>query len=156
VERVKMAVAMFQDHPATGVGFGNFRRLFDDYHVHDGPVPEIAPEHKVVDNMYPTLLGEAGLLGLSAFLVFAGSLFLNALSARKRTDNMEHRTLLLMLMAGQLGLLLSMVGYEMLYWPGPNMFFCLFCGFLAGATSAEWRSPPPSHTQPVAPSIMLS
>ncbi|MBI2911626.1 MAG: O-antigen ligase family protein [Chloroflexi bacterium] len=92
VERMAVwqaAWSMFEERPLTGVGAGNFARLYPDYALRNWKDPQ-AHAH----NFYLNLLSETGLLGLTAFLVFCLALLAFAchtvLLARRRTGADDH------------------------------------------------------------------
>lgn len=101
VERMAVwqaAWSMFDERPLTGVGAGNFVRLYPDYALRNWKDPQ-AHAH----NFYLNLLSETGVLGLSAFLVFWLALLAFAahtvLLARRRTGADDHYGLALGLAA---------------------------------------------------------
>ena len=127
LDRIGMALAMLKDSSFAGVGLNNFRVLFDAYSVFiSGTVrpPVYNPEVNVADNMYVTLLAEAGLIGLFAFLVFVFVL----ISRVWKLETGVSRVLIMSMTA----FLVSIVGYDALYWQTPLMLFALLCGFMAG------------------------
>ena len=56
------AGAMFLQHPVMGVGYGNYRSLYNDY------IPGATPNQLDAHNLYLQFLGETGVIG---FLIFA-------------------------------------------------------------------------------------
>lgn len=56
------AGAMFLQHPVMGVGYGNYRSLYNDY------IPGATPNQLDAHNLYLQFLGETGAIG---FLIFA-------------------------------------------------------------------------------------
>ncbi|HLB12883.1 MAG TPA: O-antigen ligase family protein, partial [Dehalococcoidia bacterium] len=76
VERMALwysAWNIWQDHPWLGIGIGNFKEAYPDYAL---PGWELGQEH--AHNYYLNILTETGVVGLTAYLVFLGSLFLYA------------------------------------------------------------------------------
>jgi len=76
VERMALWYAgwnIWRDNPWLGVGIGNFRTAYPPYAL---PGWDFGQEH--VHNYYFNLMVEAGVVGLAAYLVFLGSLFLYA------------------------------------------------------------------------------
>ena len=71
----QLALAMFQDHPATGVGYGNFE-VAEQQYLHR---PGIIDANKAIapHDLYAQLAAEQGLFGLTAWLLFlAGAMVL--------------------------------------------------------------------------------
>jgi putative inorganic carbon (HCO3(-)) transporter len=61
------ALAMADDHPWLGVGFGNYEAAYNDYALLNWPYP-LGHAH----NYYLNLLAEVGIVGLGAYLAFWG------------------------------------------------------------------------------------
>jgi O-antigen ligase len=73
----QLALAMFEDHPATGVGYGNFELAEQQYLHRPGIVDankDIAPH-----DLYAQLAAEQGLFGLTAWLLLLGGAMVLAL-----------------------------------------------------------------------------
>jgi len=76
---------MFEDHPLTGVGIGNFNARYPDYFVRS----EFRFSQGHAHNYYIHTLAETGMIGLVLYLTLAGSfLILAALVAIRSTDLM--------------------------------------------------------------------
>jgi len=125
LERIPIAIDMFEMKPLTGVGFGNFRYLFDIFYFKETPY-----EFKIPDNMYLSLLSETGILGLGSFFLFLFSLFYSSL---KKIRNLagEDKEFLKISILGFCMLLLNMFSYDMFYWHMPLFFFWFYAGLLA-------------------------
>ena len=132
--RIGMSLAMFKDSPMFGVGFDNFRVLFDSYHPVKNQILFIPFDKRIVDNMYFTLLAEAGIAGFVGFLILILLLFKRGLSRLKELKSGNEKTVLLVLISALIVLLIDMNGYELLYWNNPYMLFCLICGFIFAST----------------------
>ena len=128
--RVGMSLAMFKNNPIFGVGFENFRVLFDRYYPVKNQILHIPFDKKIVDNMYFTLLAEAGIVGFAGFFILISFIFKRGLSRLKELKVGNEKTTMLILMSALIALLIDMNGYELLYWNNPYMFFCLICGFI--------------------------
>jgi O-antigen ligase len=63
-------INMFQDHPFFGVGMGNYQDVYAQYHVGIFVLP-LGHAH----NYYINIAAEAGILGLTAFLLFLIAVF---------------------------------------------------------------------------------
>lgn len=76
---------MFEDHPLTGVGIGNFNARYPDYFVRT----EFRFSQGHAHNYYIHTLAETGMVGLALYLTLAGSfLILAATVAIRSTDLM--------------------------------------------------------------------
>lgn len=125
--RMQMSWDMLGNLPFFGVGLNNFSILFDQYYPINSGLSYVPNEIKIADNMYLTLLAEAGIIGLLGFLIFVISLLKRGVAFFNRSKDM---TVLIPVLA-LIGLLISMGGYELFYWSNPYMLFCLVCGFIA-------------------------
>jgi putative inorganic carbon (HCO3(-)) transporter len=74
------AVAMFLAHPILGVGYGNYRSLYNDY------IPGTAPGQLDAHNIYLQFLSETGIVGFVAFFVLIGGFARVTLSLVRRSD----------------------------------------------------------------------
>jgi O-antigen ligase len=146
LERIGMGFAMLRDHPFCGVGVYHFKLLFPLYHPRPEALADVPYELYTSDNMYPTLIGEMGLVGLAAFLALVGTLLWRGLRRYPRTPDARHQFLVLAAMCSLVGLCLSMAGYDLFYWPGPYLMFGLVCGILAGVVSAP-AGPAPQESK---------
>ncbi|MFI5360716.1 MAG: O-antigen ligase family protein, partial [Elusimicrobiota bacterium] len=70
----RVALRMFRDHPATGVGLGQYRALFDRY----SPPYEGQAHWGTAHNIYLHQLAERGLVGFAALMVLLGALLLRS------------------------------------------------------------------------------
>jgi len=76
---------MFQDHPLTGIGAGNFNERYPDYFVRT----EFRTSQGHAHNYYIHILAETGIVGLLLYLTAATSFFvLSAIVALRSTDLM--------------------------------------------------------------------
>jgi O-antigen ligase len=64
------AVILFTEHPAMGVGYGNYRTLFDTY------VPGAEAESVDAHNLYLELLADTGIMGFAVFFAVIGMFIL--------------------------------------------------------------------------------
>jgi O-antigen ligase len=85
----------------------------------------------IADNMYLTILGETGIIGFFGFLIFIPFLL------RKTWRQLwileydpKSKQQLLIILSAFIGLLVSMGGYELFYWPNQYMYFCILVGLL--------------------------
>jgi putative inorganic carbon (HCO3(-)) transporter len=131
--RVRMALAMARERPLTGQGLLQFREQFEAFH----PLgKEAGRTFRTADNMYLTLLVETGLVGLSAFVLFALWLLVPALVALWRGGPEAARGPPAAALLAFVGLLVGHAHYNLLYHTGPAMLFFLIAGFLAGLLQA--------------------
>jgi len=82
---------MFADHPATGVGAGNFNERYDDYFVRE----QFRFSRGHAHNYYIHLLAETGIAGIAAYAVLIGSLAFLALQVVFRAGSSFERMLAL-------------------------------------------------------------
>ncbi len=76
------AIAMADDHPWLGVGFGNYEAAYADYALINWPFP-LGHAH----NYYLNLLAEVGLVGIIAYLVFWGAVVCQSLRLLRRLED---------------------------------------------------------------------
>lgn len=126
LERVPVAIEIWEIQPFTGVGFGNFRYLFDIYHSKYTPY-----EFKIPDNMYLSLLSETGLFGILSLILFVFSLIYSSLKKIKNFF-LEDRTFVKLMLTGFIMVLLNMLSYDLFYWRMPLYFFWFYAGILNG------------------------
>ncbi|HLD82519.1 MAG TPA: O-antigen ligase family protein [Candidatus Omnitrophota bacterium] len=119
--RVKMTFRILKEHPFAGIGFNHFRLRFDEYCEPKYRSRELY-EFMIPDNMYLTLLAEAGIIGAFGFLFFIFFLLKTGLKSSGRLN--------LLVFSAMLGLLANMAGYDLFYWQSTYMLFCLILGFI--------------------------
>ena len=148
LNRYIMVQRIINDHPFVGLGLQHIRTRFHEYYPSQDILPrdltvvdnsyeyvfnqQIHPyEFMIADNMYLTILGETGIIGFFGFLVFIFSIF------RKTWRQLEILTYpskrkqeLLIILSAFIGLLVSMGGYELFYWPSQYIYFCILVGLL--------------------------
>jgi O-antigen ligase len=127
-DRVAAAARMVRESPLTGIGLRQSILRFDDYYTGWGKSRE-PKEFKVLDNMYLTVAAETGVVGISGFLIFVFMVLRRGFQNLKSSRADAGRWFLGPL-AGFVGLLVNMGAYELFYWTGPYMVFCLLCGFI--------------------------
>jgi O-antigen ligase len=127
-ERLIMVQRIIKDHPFFGLGFMHFRIRFYEYC--SGKGTEFW-EFTTPDNMYLAILAETGIIGFAGFLFFIYSIILKALRQfRKLKNNPENRQKFIFIFAGLLGLLVHLAAYELFYWPGQYIYFCILIGLI--------------------------
>jgi O-antigen ligase len=112
----QIAVAIFADHPVTGVGVGNFTEVEPRYlsHATIGTPSRVFAPH----NLYLELAAEQGLVGLAAWALFLGGsgflcLRVAALAGHNRSERLLGAGLLAGLCAwGAASVFLHLVGYR--------------------------------------------
>ena len=72
--------AMFFAHPVMGVGYGNYRSLYNDY------IPGAVPGQLDAHNLYLQFLGETGIIGFVAFAAMVILLARIAVRLAKNSD----------------------------------------------------------------------
>ena len=132
-ERVNTTFKILKDYPFFGVGLNNYRILFDKYHsYHSTPY-----EFKIPDNMYLMILGETGIVGFLAFMLFIFSLFRNAFATICLIKEDELREFLIVVIIAIVGILINMSTYELLYWFEPTYQFWILVGMAAAIINKE-------------------
>jgi O-antigen ligase len=86
----------------------------------------------IADNMYLTILAEAGLIGTIGFLIFIIRLLSKALKQLQLLKVDREKLKLLVPFSALIGLLVNMGAYDLFFWGGPYILFCLMCGFVEG------------------------
>ena len=76
----RSALKMFADHPLLGVGYGNFKTVYDASYVSPESVEDIKHTH----NNYLQSLVETGLIGFAAYLWLLFNIFAVLFKNRKR------------------------------------------------------------------------
>ena len=74
------AGAMFLQHPVLGVGYGNYRSLYNDY------LPGVTPNQLDSHNLYLQFLAETGIIGFAAFFFLIGSFVRVAVKLARNSD----------------------------------------------------------------------
>jgi O-antigen ligase len=141
-DRWSIVKSMFAKHPLTGVGLQHFKIHFDDYYNGSVKVPfepdfpgatQVPYEFKVTDNMYQTLLAETGIIGFLSFIALAlYFLFTGYRTGRQPGYPLDRRLSLFAVLSVFFGFLVNMAAYDLLYWPGQYIYFCMIVGILAG------------------------
>lgn len=92
VERLahwQAAIGMAQEHPLFGVGLGNYAAAYDEFRLINWEAP-LGHAH----NLYLNFLAEAGIVGLSAYLIFWLVVFRITWSARRHPDRRARVTVI--------------------------------------------------------------
>jgi O-antigen ligase len=76
------AGAMFLQHPVLGVGYGNYRSLYNDY------IPGMEPNQLDAHNLYLQFLAETGIVGFLAFCILIVSLIRAAIKLARSSDRL--------------------------------------------------------------------
>ncbi|MCX6723471.1 MAG: O-antigen ligase family protein, partial [Candidatus Staskawiczbacteria bacterium] len=121
---------ILKKHLFLGVGLDNYRYVFDEYHQE-----KFIPDYwKVPDNMFLSILGETGIFGFFSFILFMimllkkGFLFFNS---NLKNENTEISFILVLAI---MGILFSMMTYDLFYWTVPFYMFWIYCGMLSSIT----------------------
>jgi len=150
-ERWIMVKNMVHQHPWSGIGLQHFRIRFDDYYQGIVKVPfeadypgamSVPLEFKVADNMYQTLLAETGVIGFLGFSVMAVYFLVAGYQQVRRLHYAwEKRTRLAAVLAVFAGFLVNLAAYDLFYWPGQYIYFCIIIGILAGYFKSGHQEP---------------
>jgi O-antigen ligase len=74
------AGAMFLSHPVLGVGFGNYRSLYNEY------LPGVTPDQLDAHNLYLQFLSETGVIGFVIFCILMTGFVRMALKLARNLD----------------------------------------------------------------------
>lgn len=129
-QRCYMAFQMLKEHPLFGIGLTHFRIRFFDYYT--GIKNSVPYEFMIADNMYLTILAETGLIGTIGFLIFIIRLLSKGLKQLQLLKVDREKLELLVPFSALIGLLVNMGAFDLFFWGGPYMLFCLMCGFMKG------------------------
>lgn len=129
-QRLFMAFGMLKEHPFFGIGLTHFRIRFYDYYP--GINNAMPYEFMIADNMYLTILAETGLIGTIGFLIFIIRLLSKGLKQLQLLKVDREKLKLLVPFSALVGLLVNMGAFDLFFWAGPYMLFCLMCGFMKG------------------------
>lgn len=125
--RVEMAWAITRERPWFGIGLRGF---YADFNNRRDPAMAGTPEEfKIIDNMYLTLLAEAGVTGLIGFLVMMTVVMRKLWSRCRNERGRNQRSLSAAIFVGLLACLVNMGAYDVLYCPNPFLMFGVLLGF---------------------------
>ena len=132
VDRAKAALTVITEHPLTGIGFDHVRIRFDEFYLPGKRTEPMDYEHRIMDNMYLTILAEAGIPGLIIVIMLLVYIIKKAVQSiayyRARDDSAGAFVL-----AGFLafvGLSVAMAGYDMLYWVCQYLYYAVAIGLI--------------------------
>lgn len=120
------AKGMFKEKPLTGVGIGNYGRLYNDFRP--AGVKEISFSAKA-HNQFLEVLAETGLIGFGLFIVFMGGTIIKGLQGIFRTNLPEERILLTGLLSGFLAVIIQGYSYGFIV----HIYFWVLAGLITGA-----------------------
>lgn len=171
--RMRVSWRMWRDSPLLGIGFDHYWCLFDKYkaflerpqHLNRPRPPQgIGFDHywflnrprpggprmrhdlDVADNMYCTLLAETGLVGMTGFLLCVVALLKRGLKGARQAVDSDRQTCLIAAMSVLVGLLVSMVGYDLFYWHTPFILFSLVCGLIGSLSVSAKEATASCHS----------
>lgn len=130
LSRFEMTAAILADHPLVGLGFQGSRDQFDAWYPPHRP--SWGKGGRVLDSTYLTVFAETGLLGAGAMATFLLLVLRRGLVAWRLTRDRFVAAALV----GVIGLLVTGVGYDLIYWSGPVLCLALGLGVLSGAADA--------------------
>lgn len=130
IERVEMAWRMFEQSGGVGLGFRQFHFRFAEYY----PRPEALGAWTIPagDNMYVTLLAEAGAAGALGLVLFLAVFARRAWRFDPERIPPGERALAGALGAMVAGFVVSLAHYDLLYLTGPLLLLAASFGLLAG------------------------
>lgn len=121
---IKAGINMFKDHPILGVGWGNYLYQYLHYDPKligwwwvDFPETDNRPGTPVCCNLFASVAGESGLLGLGAFIWFILSLAAAALSAIRNLKEQKLRYVAIGLLSSAIALFVSYQFFSTIYYP---------------------------------------
>ncbi|MEK9165428.1 MAG: O-antigen ligase family protein [Patescibacteria group bacterium] len=126
LERYPLTIKMIKDHPFAGVGLNNYRILFDGYYGQN----KVPYNIKIPDNMYLSIMGETGLVGMLLFVALLFCVIKKGFALLRDRENKDWG-IILVLFSSIIGILMHMVSYDLFYWIVPYYLFLLFLGGLA-------------------------
>jgi len=74
------AAMMFIEHPALGIGYGNYRSTYNDY------LPQLEGDQLDAHEIYLQMLAETGIIGFAVFLVLMGMFLRSGIKLAKQAD----------------------------------------------------------------------
>jgi hypothetical protein len=116
-------------HPALGVGFGNFTRVYDIYRHHSSPSVERWPA-RTTENMYLMTVAETGLIGLAGFLALLAAVMKFAILLGRRLPLGPERALVFSILVAMAALLVNMTTWDALNEPTIRILFWTFAGVI--------------------------
>jgi hypothetical protein len=128
VYRLKAASVAFMiaaEHPFFGAGLGSYKLFFDRYSDRT-----LDRAFKTPENMYLMILAESGVWVFLLFCLFVILLLKAATSfiIKKKTGR---QSAVAATTSGIIAILVTMCGYDALYWTTPFYLFWILCGIVA-------------------------
>ena len=84
--------------------------------------------------MYLTILAETGIIGFLGFFAFIWFIIKRGLNYLRMKKETENKDILIVVLAGLIGLLVNMGAYELFYWTTPFFIFCILIGMVVALT----------------------
>jgi len=95
---------------------------------------------EIFNNTYLTILAESGIIGFSGFLLFILYLFRILWKNLKLSDSeSQKRWFLVAVFMSYIGLLIDMIGYDVIYWSSPYLYFCILTGLITALCSKNYN-----------------
>lgn len=110
IDTFEIAQRAWWEHPWVGIGPGSFGPYAAAH-----PYAEPTDGWKIVNNEFIELLAETGLLGLLAFLSLLIILVVRSIKAILRAATVEHRALMIAMLAALLGVIVQYQTFSVLY-----------------------------------------
>ena len=129
-----VAFAMLKAHPLIGIGFGNFRMLFDKFSGLG-----IDYEFKIPESIYLMHLAEAGILGFMGFFLFLGNIIRQSIRRYKELCEKEKKLFLAFLMSFT-AILINMAFYDGFMWRSSFYLFWVFAAVISGIALTRYRA----------------
>jgi len=128
-DRVKLwetALKMFEEHPFTGVGNGNYIVLYDTYVNKYPELRYLDYSHFPSHNSYLKVLSELGIIGLAAFLGLIISSFLKLKKLLNITEDAYYKAFFTGFLAASIGFLAMNFSDNMFFIPNTTTYFWIF------------------------------
>ncbi len=149
------ALDIFREFPVLGSGPGTFRLYFPRFRSADYFEHEISNVTIFAHNYFLDILSETGVLGMAAYLAFAGSLAVLALRMIFITERPELRLMLIGATCGLFGMFGSNLTSPNAQWPIGAVGLWTMLGFTAGLVRQGEASGAPV-TRPARPEAYTS
>ena len=127
LSQYRTTLAIVEDSPFLGIGFGNFTALFDKYR-HSSTPPASVSDARTTENMYLMIASETGLVGLFVTAVVLWGLLNRPLRYYIERPQGSGRAMLLASTVGISGLCVHMLFWDALNAPTVRIVFWLVAG----------------------------
>jgi len=141
----RTALRMFYDSPVVGKGPGAFRIYFADFRPRDYASHAVSSLTLRAHSEYLEVLSEAGMLGMLAFVLFLGLLFIGSARALSGTSGREDRPLLLAAVAATVAILVHATAGVITRYPTCQMMLWVLMGLVVARWGDDERAAEPKR-----------